>query len=642
MNIKDLGLKKFYVDIYDGKIRDSDAKEDEVNSRGLLIKFLDKGEAIQLPGVDVYLYIGKTPVVIYEEEAVLLQDGFYEVIFPQEVMKYGSYEAEIRLKKDGAVLATKTFNINIDKGVMTEGVLVGISKPDVVENVLSVLRSEEERKVAEEIRNEQYVLLKSMIDDGNVGKGDKGEPGIDGVDGKDGSNEGSHSAYGAIESFTNEHNAQVNVSNNSSASDIGWLINIGVEPEAEWIAIDMSSIEGDWELDYLVDGSFVYADIYEWNGIKVSIISKDYNYEYSDGELYPTVEGVLNLKSQVNASDSSAATGETSQVNASYKSKAAGAVSQVNASSGSEANAPMSQVNASNDSTVSGRLSQINSSISSEVNGQMSQVNSSTDSEANGYESQINSSSGSVTSGSKTQVNSSRSSSANGSQSQVNSSNRVENNTDLSSAYGSGEWNSPTSESNIKIHLLSATGDIKNSGVVTSGHNFTDYAELLPNLTSQEQGYGLIQTIDGYGVRPANEGDQIAGVTSATAGVILGETPFSWQARWLKDEWGAYIMEDVYDEELDKVITSPKQNPEWDPEIEQLTRQERPDEWTVVGLLGQVYVRLNEDVEVMDYVKPHANGVGEKSDEPTNIRVMKITKEYVAEDGYKIGFCLLR
>ncbi|ARE87257.1 Phage terminase large subunit (GpA) [Clostridium formicaceticum] len=108
---------------------------------------------------------------------------------------------------------------------------------------------------------------------------------------------------------------------------------------------------------------------------------------------------------------------------------------------------------------------------------------------------------------------------------------------------------------------------------------------LTAGITGVEQGYGLLQTINGHGVRTANEGECIIGVTSATAGVILGDTLFSWQGRWLKDEWGAYIYETVIDEDTGEKIEVPKENPDWNPEIEQQSRLERPDEWTIVGLV---------------------------------------------------------
>ena len=322
---------------------------------------------------------------------------------------------------------------------------------------------------------------------------------------------------------------------------------------------------------------------------------------------------------QVNASHDSVASGIYSQVNASSASVASGIRSQVNASSASVASGTYSQVNASGDSVASGLRSQVNASRGGEVHGQYSTIIST------GW-GLYSDRGGKI----PEDVNNAM----------ILASSGVENPDSYSIAGGSTA--SEPSTSNRKWHIFSTTGEIKIAGELTPGHSFTDFAELFPNLTEQKQGYGLLQTIDGFGVRPAQEGERVLGVTSATAGVILGDTPFSWQGRWLKDEWGAYIYEAIVDDETGEEITQPKENPEWNPELEQKSRLERPDEWTVVGLVGQVYVRLREDVNAMDYVKAWHDGIGQKSLEPTNLQVMKVTQEFDEEKGYKIGFCLLK
>lgn len=329
---------------------------------------------------------------------------------------------------------------------------------------------------------------------------------------------------------------------------------------------------------------------------------------------------------------------------------------QLSVSEQSSVSGNYSSVNSSSQSSVSSLFGQINSSYGSNItSGTFSQINSSQSCTAKNTRSQVNSSSGSNNLGNTSQINTSLYSNLSSYCSQINSSKHVVNNVDYTTVWGYRESNiGDPSSANIKVRIESKTGNINNSGVVTSGHNFMDFAELFPNLTGTAQGYGLLQTVDGYGVRPANEGEQVIGVTSATAGVILGETPFTWQARWLKDEWGAYIYEYVLDEswepnielgetENDRpLIKALKENPDWDPDLEHSKRQDRPDEWSVVGLLGQVYVRLDETVNQMDYVKAGKNGIGTKSNEETNLRVMSITKEFSDVDGYKIGFCLLK
>jgi len=306
---------------------------------------------------------------------------------------------------------------------------------------------------------------------------------------------------------------------------------------------------------------------------------------------------------------------------------------QVNASVNSTASGVMSQVNASQDSTVSGNISQVNASRNSVASGICSQVSASRDCENSGRGSAIIACGAFDVDGRGAKI-----------VDRVNAVIIASRGVELSDNFSlaGGMTQGAPSTANRKWQIYSQSGDIQIAGQLTPGHSFTDFAELFPNLTGKKQEYGLLQTIDGYGVRPANEGERVIGVTSATAGIILGDTPFSWQGRWLKDEWGAYITETITDEETGEEITYPKENPEWNPELEQQSRLQRPDEWTVVGLLGQVYVRLKEDVQPMDYVKAWHDGIGQKSLEPTNIQVMKITQEYDAEKGYKIGFCLLR
>lgn len=337
-----------------------------------------------------------------------------------------------------------------------------------------------------------------------------------------------------------------------------------------------------------------------------------------------TGEAITPHLRQVNASIRGTASGNMAQVNASQDSIASGGQSQVNASRDSAASGAQSQVNASRTTTVSGQHSFTVGSLNSEVIGNVSGIICAG---RNGFPD---------TGGCKVTADNALILVGRGV---------------LNDEYGSiagglpasyTQVPSPPSTAERKYHLHCTSGDLQLAGQLTPGHSFTDVAEVFPNLTGQKQGYGLLQTIDGFGVRPAQEGERVIGVTTATAAIVLGDTPFSWQGRWLKDEWGAYIYETIIDEETGEEITYPKENPEWNPELEQQSRLQRPDEWTVVGLIGQVYVRLKEDVQPMDYVKAWQNGIGQKSLEPTNLQVMKITQEYDAEKGYKIGFCLLR
>lgn len=201
------------------------------------------------------------------------------------------------------------------------------------------------------------------------------------------------------------------------------------------------------------------------------------------------------------------------------------------------------------------------------------------------------------------------------------------------------------SAANRTIHLFGTTGNIQIAGALTSGHTFADFAEMFPNATGEEIPLGTIVTEGGGEVRPAGEGDDIAGVVTATAVVTAGDTPFAWQGRYLSDEWGQPIMEEIADPDhegdgLAPMIEVRKENPAWNPALPQTPRSERPADWTRVGLLGQVFTRVAEDVVPGDKLSA-VDGIGVKSPTRTGLRCMTITKPYDGAKGYAVARCLI-
>ncbi|WP_313955753.1 peptidase G2 autoproteolytic cleavage domain-containing protein, partial [Bacillus pumilus] len=97
---------------------------------------------------------------------------------------------------------------------------------------------------------------------------------------------------------------------------------------------------------------------------------------------------------------------------------------------------------------------------------------------------------------------------------------------------------------------------------------------------------------------PAQSGDYLLGVVSNTAAVVLGESTFEWQGKYLRDRFGDLITEKVevahYDEEGNEsfeVLDLPMENPAYDHNKSKSyqSRAERK-EWHVIGLVGQVMV----------------------------------------------------
>lgn len=232
-------------------------------------------------------------------------------------------------------------------------------------------------------------------------------------------------------------------------------------------------------------------------------------------------------------------------------------------------------------------------------------------------------------------------------------------------AGGYSSTSSTPATSNTKWKIKSTTGDIELAGALTTSASFADFAEYFANKTGEEIPLGTLVTLDGDSVRPAKEGEHAFGVVSGTAGIIMNDSPLTWQGRFLRGHFGELLTKEVeyikYQLDNKEIIetydyskTYPEnytifkqeeyiENPNFNEYETQLPRSKRPKEWTPVGLLGQVYVRLTQFVESGDYIKTSTTaGKGGKAQVKTNIKCMKITKAYDSELGYAVGLCLIK
>ena len=212
---------------------------------------------------------------------------------------------------------------------------------------------------------------------------------------------------------------------------------------------------------------------------------------------------------------------------------------------------------------------------------------------------------------------------------------------------GYGRDNTPSTE-NITIDMSAISGNIWTKGTVRTGQDFGDYAEYFESQSGQEIPNGYLVTLDGRYIRKANSNDTPIGVISGTAGIILGDQLFYHKDKFLKDEFGVTLTEtrvkEWYNEngELCKSETElPIPNPEWETSDEKyLSRAERP-EWNVVGLMGQVFTRIDSTVQVNDYIKAN-KGIGTKDNNNGFYRVLEITTPYDSEKGYGVAVVLVK
>ena len=212
---------------------------------------------------------------------------------------------------------------------------------------------------------------------------------------------------------------------------------------------------------------------------------------------------------------------------------------------------------------------------------------------------------------------------------------------------GYGRDNTPSTE-NITIDMSAISGNIWTKGTVRTGQDFGDYAEYFESQSGQEIPNGYLVTLDGRYIRKANSNDKPIGVISGTAGIILGDQLFYHKDKFLKDEFGVTLTEtrvkEWYNEngELCKSETElPIPNPDWESSDEKyLSRSERP-EWNVVGLMGQVFTRIDSTVQANDYIKPN-KGIGTKDNNNGFYRVLEITTPYNTEKGYGVAVVLVK
>ncbi len=206
---------------------------------------------------------------------------------------------------------------------------------------------------------------------------------------------------------------------------------------------------------------------------------------------------------------------------------------------------------------------------------------------------------------------------------------------DTSSFIIVGKGTSDTARSNA--FTLSSAGAGWFAGAVTS--NGADYAELFEWLDGNPDGedrIGMVVTLEGDKIRPANEGDDILGIITGTAMVLGDNAMWEWKDKYLTDDYGRIIYDEPVEEfsEYYNDMTGmteresmgfhryPKLNPGYNPNQEYISRENRK-EWDAVGLLGKLHVNDDGSGVVGGYVKVGADGVVTVSEHKTNMRVMK-------------------
>ena len=128
------------------------------------------------------------------------------------------------------------------------------------------------------------------------------------------------------------------------------------------------------------------------------------------------------------------------------------------------------------------------------------------------------------------------------------------------------------------------------------GADYAEYFEWSDGNSAAEDRRGISVVLDGDKIREAVTGEEPIGVISGNPSVVGDADIDRWKGKYLRDDYGTYIQEDyeVEDDDGNTVVQQRRKlNPDYDPDTEYVTRENRP-EWDTVGLMGKLRIRKGQ------------------------------------------------
>jgi hypothetical protein len=179
-------------------------------------------------------------------------------------------------------------------------------------------------------------------------------------------------------------------------------------------------------------------------------------------------------------------------------------------------------------------------------------------------------------------------------------------------------------------------------GTGTSDGGFTgagiDYAEYFENATEGVLPVGAIVSHTGGKARLAQDGDRVLGIVSAKPAFAAGGADLHWHGLKQADEFGVEARD-----EQGRCVVSQKHDE--DKAEGYVPRRKRPAEWTCVGLMGQLRVRVDATVKAGSYVVPGKDGIGTHADEPPRtgrpIECFEVLHKPTKKRGCGVALCLV-
>lgn len=214
--------------------------------------------------------------------------------------------------------------------------------------------------------------------------------------------------------------------------------------------------------------------------------------------------------------------------------------------------------------------------------------------------------------------------------------------TSAGAAFVIGNGTSETATSNA--FRVTYAGKVFGQGSFgTTGADYAEFFEWKDSNPNAEDRRGYFVTLDGEKIKIAEPNDYILGIISALPAVI-GNNDEDWRGRYILDDFGAFITEEfeyeekIFDKETNeiktvtKVGTKYKENPDYDPDMPYVQREDRP-EWDAVGMMGVLSVRDDGTCEVNGFCKVTNGGIATASD--NGYRVIKRVNDNIVKVVFK-------
>ena len=116
------------------------------------------------------------------------------------------------------------------------------------------------------------------------------------------------------------------------------------------------------------------------------------------------------------------------------------------------------------------------------------------------------------------------------------------------------------------------------------GADYAEFFEWSDGNASDEDRRGISVVLVNDKIREAVAGEDPIGVISGNPSVVGDAAWNKWSGKHLRDDYGSYVLDANGDRQL---------NPDYDPDLTYVPREERP-EWGCVGLMGKLRIRTGQ------------------------------------------------